>query len=271
MPPSYSYAGTVAAVAAAAVAAVYLLAPRKKAGVPHAAKAGVIDPLTAEEEVLKTRIKKHYDDCSPSYQEMWGKHIHHGLWRPGSEHLTKEQAQEALVEDMLSHANLPRNAKVLDVGCGVGGTSCKLAALGHSLTGVSLSTKQIEMAKANAAREGVSVRFLEMDGEKLSFPGEEGTFDAVWISEALSHFPRKDAFFAHAMRLLKPGGKVVVVDWFRADNIGAALLDGCIAAIEKGMLVPPMETVTGYCKLLTAAGGRPIYMDDISKETAKTC
>ena len=60
------------------------------------------------------------------------------------------------------------------------------------------------------------------------------------------------------------------MDWFRADGLGRAMLDGIIADIERGMLLPPMQTVTGYCNLLCAAGARPIYMDDISKETAKT-
>jgi tocopherol O-methyltransferase len=235
---------------------------------------GLPSAKTAEEAeaaaALKLRIKAHYDGCSPHYLALWGEHIHHGLWRPGKEHLSKEDAQVVLVDEMLAAARLAPRSKVLDVGCGVGGTSCKLAGLGHAVTGVSLSPVQVKMAQDNAAAKGVGVRFLEMDGEQLSFPGEDGTFDAVWISEALSHFPRKDRFFGHAMRLLKPGGKVVIVDWFKADAIGRALEDGVVAEIEVGMLLPPLHTVTGYCNLLVAAGGRPIFMDDVSKECAKT-
>lgn len=55
--------------------------------------------------------------------------------------------------------------------------------MGHDVTGISLSDKQIEMAKDNASKSGAQVRFLQMDGEQLSFPGEDGTFDCVWISE----------------------------------------------------------------------------------------
>ena len=210
--------------------------------------------------------------CSPHYQELWGHHIHHGLWRPGKEDLSKEVAQEVLVDELIAAARLPARAKVLDVGCGVGGTSIKLAAAGHEVTGVSLSPKQIEMAKENLARlaPGAAVRFLEMDGEKLDFPGEDGTFDAVWISEALSHFPHKEHFFAHALRLLKPGGKWVCVDWFKADNLGPKMTQGVIADIELGMLLPPLRTVLDYANMFTAAGGRVLFVDDISKETAKT-
>jgi len=175
---------------------------------------------------------------------------------------------------MLSHANLPdpstNTVKILDVGCGVGGTSIKLSLLGYQMTGVSLSPKQIEMAKENMAKENANVRFICMDGEQLDFPGEDGTFDAVWISEALSHFPHKEKFFQHTMRLLKPGGKWVCVDWFKADNISQRLTDGVVADIEKGMLLPKLEPVSRYFTLFTEAGGRIIYVDDVSKYCART-
>ena len=159
---------------------------------------------------------------------------------------------------------------MIDVGCGVGGTSNWLAKRGHAVTGVSLSPVQVEMAKRNMAGHGVSVRFLTMDAEALSFPGEDGSFDAVWCSESCSHYPHKERFFAHATRLLKPGGKLIMVDWFAADVLGAKAWNGVLARIEKGMLLPPISTVTGYCNLMVAAGVRPIFMDDVSKECAKT-
>ncbi len=92
----------------------------------------------------------------------------------------------------------------------------------------------------------------------------------MWISEALSHFPNKELFFAHAVRLLKPGGKWVCVDWFKADNISEAHEQGVIRDIEIGMLLPPMKTVKDYIDMFTSAGGRVVYLDDVSKETAKT-
>jgi tocopherol O-methyltransferase len=265
----YIVAGLAAAgLVGLGYAAAQVLGPRREVKMPPKAVAGVVEPLTEQELTLKRRIKAHYDDCSPHYQDLWGEHIHHGLWVAGNEGLSKEAAQLALVEHMLQLAGLAAGSKVLDVGCGVGGTSNLLAQRGHSLTGVSLSTTQVAMAKANAAAKGLgpeNPRFLEMDGEKLSFPGQDGTFDAVWISEVLSHFPRKNAFFAHAERLLKPGGKLVLVDWFRADCLGPSMLSSVITDIEDGMLLPPMETVTGYSNLMVAAGLRPVYMQDVSK------
>jgi tocopherol O-methyltransferase len=219
--------------------------------------------------------------CSPHYQKIWSpstNHLHHGLWRTGKE--TKEEASDQMVKELLQHAQhygLPAAPKVLDVGCGMGGTSCYLTKNlpGAHATGVSLSTEQIKMCKEHAAKAGVSerTRFLEGDGEKLTeLLGAEahGTFDAVWISEALSHFPHKDVFFAEAVKMLKPGGKLVLADWFRADHISEALVESVVKPIEIGMLLPKLDTMSTYISLLTAAGLRLVWLEDVSKETAQT-
>ena len=204
-----------------------------------------------------------------------------GLWKAGQEHLSKEDAQVALVEELRLHAKLPPSGpvSVLDVGCGVGGTSIHLAAtLGERcrVTGVTLSTAQVAFATADAASAGVAARvaFHEGDGERLdemaALAGREGSFDAVWISEALSHFVNKDKFFAQAMKFLKPGGKLVLADWFRADHISKKHEAGVIRAIEDGMLLPRLDAMPDYAAGMSAAGLRLVWLLDVSKETAKT-
>ena len=204
-------------------------------------------------------------------------HIHHGLWKAGNEHLSKEAAQEELVRELLAHAKLPAAPRVLDVGCGVGGTSIYLAKhAGARVTGVTISTAQVGMARAAADDAGVSaaVDFHEGDGERLdelpALKGAAGTFDAVWISEALSHFVNKDRFFAHVHTFLKPGGKLVLADWFRADKLSKKHEKGVIAAIEHGMLLPRLDSMPDYYNGMSAAGLRLVWLLDVSKEVAKT-
>ena len=147
---------------------------------------------------------------------------------------------------------------MLDTGCGIGGTSRFLASeLGCTVTGITISTKQVEMAtrltKTEAAKqiEGDDktvtpdadgfislgkgkVRFIELDAEKMGeyFASEAGTFDAVWISEALSHFPNKALFFQNAFKVLKQGGKLVLADWFKGEGLDQTQFDNDIKPIE---------------------------------------
>jgi len=231
---------------------------------------------------------QHYDGCSESYQNLWGVHIHHGLWR--DEAWSKERAADNLVDELLARSGLRAAARaaaeaggppptVLDVGCGVGGTSIRLASLlGVKCVGVTLSPKQVEMAAANAAAANVAdgAAFHVGDAEALlehpALAGRLGTFDAVWCSESASHYPRKPLFFDAAAKFLKPGGRLVMCDWLKAEHLGARATapGGVIDAIEIGMLLPPLCTATDYVRLAGDAGLRPVFYEDVSKETART-
>jgi len=236
-----------------------------------------------ERSSLESDIKRHYDIASPYYQELWGQHIHHGLWRSGKESLTKEEASDELVDELLSHANLKKSCKILDVGCGVGGTSIRLSTsptLAAHMVGITISEQQVKIANENVAAaeskgfykiSGAPLpKFYLMNGEAIDFPGEEETFDAIWICEALSHFSNKPAFFSHTFRMLKPGGKLVLADWFRAENISKEEDKETIKLIEYGMLLPKLETKTTYLKMMSEAGLEVVYLDDVSKDVSPT-
>ncbi|KAK4043024.1 S-adenosyl-L-methionine-dependent methyltransferase [Parachaetomium inaequale] len=288
-------------------------------------------------QALKDRIKLHYDLASDYYLNLWGEHIHHGYWPTATSKATdsKETAQLNLIRLLLSISSLSppqgreelkeqQQLRILDVGCGVGGTTRYLASeLGAAVTGITISGKQVQIAgrlskaaaAAAAATPGVDgtgngdgedgaadgdgdgskaeegdgfiplgdrggkVRFIELDAEKMgeffspSGGGGQagGGFDVVWISEALSHFPNKALFFHNAHKLLRPGGKLVLADWFRAEGLGEGVFEADIKPIEDGMLLPPLCTQQEYVNLATGAGlevlGGP---KDISKDVSKT-
>lgn len=123
------------------------------------------------------------------------------------------------------------------------------------MTGITISTKQVEIAnrltKAEAEKElekfeatpdhdgfvklgRGKVRFIELDAEKMGdfFAGQSSSFDAVWISEALSHFPNKTLFFENAFKVLKPGGKLALADWFKGENINETDFTNDVKPIE---------------------------------------
>ncbi|KAK3308041.1 S-adenosyl-L-methionine-dependent methyltransferase [Chaetomium strumarium] len=298
-------------------------------------------------QALKDRIKLHYDLASDYYLNLWGEHIHHGYWPTDESKASdsKETAQLNLIRLLLDISHLSpdesstagTNAKplrILDVGCGIGGTTRYLAStLGATVTGITISSKQVHIAtrlsKAAASSsssssssfssattptlssssstpanggaqahddddepssfiplgpKGGKVRFIELDAEKMGEfssstssserDGQEegsGCFDAVWISEALSHFPNKALFFQNAHTLLRPGGKLVLADWFKAEGLDQRAFEADIKPIEDGMLLPPLCTQQGYIGLATGAGLEVLSEPkDISRDVSKT-
>ncbi|ROW00828.1 hypothetical protein VMCG_06512 [Cytospora schulzeri] len=232
-------------------------------------------------QALKDRIKTHYDLASEYYLNLWGTHIHHGYWpTPESKaNESKEQAQINLIRLLLDTSQVAEGSKVLDVGCGIGGTSRYLATeLGCTVTGITISTKQVEMAtrltKSEAAKGDASlvdqkadadgflrigkgkVKFMELDAEKMGevFAAQSESFDAVWICEALSHFPNKALFFENAQRVLKKGGKLALADWFKAEGLEEKQFMDDIKPIEDGMLLPPLCMQADYVNLAKEAG-----------------
>jgi MPBQ/MSBQ methyltransferase len=117
-------------------------------------------------------------------------------------------------------ASVDSNAKVLDVGCGVGGTSRYLAkrlGKGASVTGITLSPNQVKRATELAVEQSVpNAKFTVMNALDMEF--QDNTFDIVWACESGEHMPDKEAYINEMMRVLKPGGKFVMATWCQRDD-----------------------------------------------------
>ena len=177
-----------------------------------------------------------------------GEHIHHGYFLHPED--SKELAQIRLIDLLLETSDLPHGSSVLDVGCGIGGTTRYLAReKACNVTGITISGQQVRMARQLTAKEAASkgqdtdgvmpvklndgiVRYMELDAEKMGDFFNKATFDAVWISEAMSHLPDKELFFRNAETLLKSGGKLVVADWFKEEELTEKQMDADIKPIE---------------------------------------
>ncbi len=216
---------------------------------------------------VTTKIQEHYDLASPYYEQLWGQHIHHGYWINGQE--TKEEAAQNLIELLVNKSKLKPKSKVLDVGCGIGGTSMHLARKYLcNVTGITISPVQVEMATHAAAKSNINNKptFLVDDANNISV---KGSFDIIWSVEMISHLNNRANLFKRASELLKPGGKMCITDWLADDNLSKADKQKYIEPIEKGMLVS-LPTLSEYKQHIDANGFRLLYYDDISKDVAQT-
>ncbi len=160
----------------------------------------------------KEDIVEYYRANEAAYR-VWGPNMHYGYWEPGVR--TQRQASLRFNEVVAQTADISRDDHVLDAGCGVGGCSIYLArAFGCRVTGITITPQQVELARRNAARAGVSdlTDFHEMDYEHTTL--SSGRFSVVWGLESICYAEDKRRFVAEAFRLLGDGGRLVVADGF---------------------------------------------------------
>jgi MPBQ/MSBQ methyltransferase len=177
--------------------------------------------------VLSPRRYQSGESVATAYDEWtedgilefyWGEHIHLGHYGSPPQRKDFLAAKADFVHEMVRWGGLdtlPKGTTVLDVGCGIGGSSRILARdYGFQVTGITISPGQVKRAQALTPPE-VSARFQQDDAMNLSFP--DASFDAVWCIEAGPHMPDKAIFAKELMRVVKPGGLVVVADWNQRD------------------------------------------------------
>ena len=237
----------------------------------NAARQSVVDKVSTQQASAappandKLKIIEHYDTVSPYYRSLWGEHLHHGYWIRGDE--SKEKAQLQLIEHLAQLANIKPRSDILDIGCGFGASSLYLAKhYAASVTGITISPVQVEMAINAAAREQLDVEFRLMDAETMDFQKQ---FDLLWAVESISHLERRAEFFASAAKLLKPGGIFAITDWFKKKNLTCEENKRFIDPIEKGMLVD-LQSMDDYEHFLISNGLQVTHREVLNENCAKT-
>lgn len=200
--------------------------------------------------ISKRSIRNHYDLATPFYRLLWGPHIHHGLWEEGD--ATPDRAQHRLIERLVHAARITPGSQVLDVGCGMGGSSIELARqYGCSVTGLTLSPLQRLWATMSSLLQGVGrrTRFRCADAEKVRLPA--ASFDVVWNVECSEHLFDKPAFFRRVADWLRPGGRLALCAWLAGE---APEAEPHVLAVCKGFLCPSLGTADDYLGWVREAG-----------------
>jgi ubiquinone/menaquinone biosynthesis C-methylase UbiE len=102
------------------------------------------------------------------------------------------------------------NLEALDVGCGTGFLSLELAARGHRVTGIDFAPEMLALAKGKAASAKATIRFEHADAENLAFA--PASFDLVITRHVLWTLPHPEAAVSEWIRVLRPGGRLAVID-----------------------------------------------------------
>lgn len=202
--------------------------------------------------------------------------MHHGLYPPGGPPKSHAQAQADMIDELLAWAGVRGVEAMVDVGCGIGGSSRHVARrwAGAKATGFTLSPVQAARANAlTAADPSVAGRCTYAVGDALAMPFPDGGADLVWSLESGEHMPDKARFVSELARVCAPGGTVIIATWCHRDlEAGEAALttkeQKLLAKINKAYFLPPWCSGADYERLLTSAGLADVRRADWSEAVA---
>jgi tocopherol O-methyltransferase len=222
---------------------------------------------------LYKQIQEFYDASSNLWEEVWGEHMHHGYYGPdGNYKLDRRQAQIDLIEEILTWSDdfeTIRPQNILDIGCGIGGSSLYLAEkFGANVTGITLSPVQANRAKERARAAGLAAKTDFQVANALDLPFADDSFDLVWSLESGEHMPDKVKFLQECYRVLKPGGKLIFVTWCHRPTTIATPLTADeqqhLQDIYRVYCLPYVISLPEYTEIAEHCGFKDLHVDDWS-------
>ena len=208
----------------------------------------------------------HYDELDALYREIWGEHVHHGYWLTGRE--SDREAVEALVELVADRLDLEAGQVVCDIGCGYGASAEYLAGRHDArVTGLTLSAAQARIGQARTPAAG-AITILQRDWLENGLA--DAAFDRAYAIESSEHMVDKLGFFAEAMRVLRPGGRLVVCAWLARTQPTAFEIRHLLEPICREGRLPGMGSREDYESLAQASGFVALGYDDIGREVRRT-
>jgi tocopherol O-methyltransferase len=220
-------------------------------------------------EDLKIGIAGFYDRSSKLWEDVWGEHMHHGYYIP-ADRTDHEQAQIDLIDEVLKWAGADSAQSMVDVGCGIGGSSRHIARkFGCKAQGVTLSPYQAGRGNELAKDQGLEGQTTFQVADALAMPFEDNSFDLVWSLESGEHMPDKKQFINELFRVATPGGRIIIVTWVHRDlEEGEAGLtrkeERLLDAINRAYYLPKWCSTDDYIQLLGEQGATDIKSEDWS-------
>jgi SAM-dependent methyltransferase len=182
-------------------------------------------------------------------------------------------AAEALTERVLEAGEVADGRRILDVGCGFGGTLDHIKGRNRDcqLAGINVDERQLRQARQLLGAPA-DIRFVTADGCKL--PIADRTLDHVLAVECIFHFPSRKRFFREAARVLRPGGTLALTDFLSPPGFLRAVAQRMeVAGLGDesfyGYMARP-RTSESYERLGRALGLDLLVDDDVTARTLPT-
>jgi len=189
---------------------------------------------------MKSNARQEFEAWADSYDRHY---LNYWLFRPSYrlflEELFRWRGYEGPPYDLL------------DVGCGSGTFVTLLAATRlpvRRVVALDYAAQMCRVARRKAQGGGCEtfIRYVNADSEHLPFA--DGAFDVITCSNSFHHYPHQPEVIREMHRVLRPGGRLMLVDGFRDNVVGWFVFDVCIAAVEGAVHHAPWSMVNRWFK-----------------------
>jgi 2-polyprenyl-3-methyl-5-hydroxy-6-metoxy-1,4-benzoquinol methylase len=200
------------------------------------------------------------------YYAYWGEYFHLAVFEPGEDPAELAAAYQRTHQRYLAAIGGTAARRILDVACGGGALSAWLA--DHTtaqVVGVDLSDSQLAHARRwIAGGRRPNLRFLQHDVMQLDELAEP-PFDAAICLDAACYLPDRRAALGQIAAQLRPGGRLLLVDWCRTERPAALQRELILQPLCRYWAIADLETTAGYQRLFAAAGLRIHRLEDLSE------
>lgn len=224
----------------------------------------VIPEMSEPQVPSASDVATMYDQFTDLFTQNLGDNIHLGFWHDDQDDTPAAEATDRisdLVADRLAPA---AGAGVLDVGCGSGRPTLRIAARNQvHVTGITVSPHQVRLAQSRPeAGPGVGQADFQL-ADAMALPFPDGHFASAYAIESIVHMSDRGKAISEIARTLRPGAHLVIADFFLKGELSAQEADVLAAAAEFFQL-PPFAGADQYQPHITAAGLEILDFEDIT-------
>jgi len=210
-------------------------------------------------------IDRYYDQTWLDYRFVWlsGRNLAFHFGHYGDRGRTHAEALVNANRVLAERAEIRPGERVLDAGCGVGGSAFWLALQrGAEVVGLTRVAGQVRQARSLAAGRDLGRPPIFLQADYTAPPFRSGTFDVVWALESLCHAADKGAFYREAARVLRPGGRLVLAEYMLTEEPQDEVARQMVREWLAGWAMPNLATPSQHREYARAAGFQaPLFED----------
>ncbi len=212
----------------------------------------------------------YYDTCYQDYANYYSRdHLHYGFWYDSTKDFNESLINT--IKEVINHLNIQAGDRVLDAGCGIGG-SCRYIVEKFKVETYGITFSKELHEEANKELEKFKykklLKILLKDYTDTGFGND--FFNKIYALESFCHALDKQKFTQEAYRILKPNGALVVADFFKTEKKLNKRDEHVFQEWLNGWYLPDILTINEYTDFLKNNGFHNIQYHDMTNLIKKS-